>query len=43
MDYADGVAVLIGLTAAITAINAAKLLPAATATAGKWIKATFFG
>lgn len=43
MDVAEAVAVLVGLTAGINLIGAAKLLPAATSVAWKWLKGAIFG
>lgn len=43
MDVGDAVAVLAGLTATIGLIGAAKLVPAATAVAWKWLKGAIFG
>lgn len=43
MDVSGAVEVLAGLTVAITALGAAKLVPAATAVAFKWVKGAIFG
>lgn len=42
-DVSEAVAVISGLTAAITLIGGAKLLPAATAVGMKWLKGAIFG
>lgn len=42
MDVGDAVAVIAGLTAAITLLGAAKLVPAATSVAFKWLKGAIF-
>lgn len=43
MDVSEAVTILAGLTAAITLLGAAKLAPAATAVAFKWLKGAIFG
>lgn len=43
MDVAEAVTVIAGITVAITAIGAAKLLPAATSVGFKWLKGALFG
>lgn len=43
MDVEDAVTAIAGITVGISAIGAAKLLPAATAVGWKWLKATIFG
>ena len=45
MDFDVGPAVnaLVGITAGISLIGAAKLTPAAVAVGWKWLKATIFG
>lgn len=43
MDVSAATDVLTGLVAAITAIGALKLAPAATSVAFKWIKGAIFG
>lgn len=43
IDVSAAVAVLAGLTAAISALGVAKLVPAATAVAFKWVKGAIFG
>lgn len=43
MDYSDALTVIVGITAGVAAIGAAKLIPAATAVGFKWLKGTIFG
>lgn len=43
MDVSDAVAILVGLSATLGLIGAAKLAPAATAVAWKWLKGAIFG
>lgn len=42
-DVADAVTAIGGITAAVTLIGGAKLIPAAAAVGMKWLKATIFG
>lgn len=43
MDVSEATTILAGLTATIALIGAAKLAPAATAVAFKWLKGAIFG
>lgn len=43
MDVADAVTAIAAITVGISAIGAAKLLPAATAVGWKWLKGAIFG
>lgn len=43
MDATEAIAVLVALTATISLIGAAKLLPAATSVGWKWLKGAIFG
>lgn len=42
-DVSGAVGAIAGLTVGITAIGAAKMMPAAVAVGWKWLKATIFG
>ena len=43
MDVADAVTAIAAITVAVSAIGAAKLLPAATSVGWKWAKGGIFG
>jgi hypothetical protein len=43
MDVTAAVTAIAAITVGVSAIGAAKLLPAATAVGWKWLKATIFG